>query len=106
MTVIDPAAVDWTALGELSVISAARCGIGQAIDEGLRRGLWFEGEEPPDPLAGWFRAEKAGAGDRFELRARETSCSCRRCLATGGIRQASVTVKPLPHEREAAFSSG
>ena len=69
MTVIDPADVDWTALGELSVISAARCGIGQAIDEGLRRGLWFEGEEPPDPLAGWFRAEKAGAGDRFELRA-------------------------------------
>jgi hypothetical protein len=58
---IDPADVDWTAMGELSVISAARCGIGQAIDEGLRRGLWFEGEEPPDPLAGWFPAGESVA---------------------------------------------
>jgi hypothetical protein len=68
MTVIDPADVDWTALGELSVVSAARCGIGQAIDEGLRRGLWFEGEEPPDPLAGWFPAGKAVFDGRVELR--------------------------------------
>ena len=68
MTVIDPAVVDWTALGELSVISAARCGVGQAIDEGLRRGLWFEGEEPPDPLAGWFPAGEAVSDGRVGLR--------------------------------------
>ena len=68
MTVIDPNDVDWTALGELSVVSAARCGIGQAIDEGLRRGLWFEGEEPPDPLAGWFAPGKVVADGQAELR--------------------------------------
>jgi hypothetical protein len=78
MTVIDPADVDWTTLGELSVISAARCGIGQAIDEGLRRGLWFEGEEPPDPLAGWFPPGKAVFDGRVELRSGEPACSCRR----------------------------
>jgi hypothetical protein len=69
MTVIDPADVDWTDMGELSVIWAARSGIWQAIDDGLRRGLWREGEERPDPLAGWVLTDAEPiAGGWVELR--------------------------------------
>ena len=70
MTVIDPADVDWTDMGELSVVCAARSGISQAFDEGLRRGLWREGDQPPDPLAGWFPTGDVVGDGWVELRPR------------------------------------
>ena len=63
MTVIDPATVDWQDEDDSMVGSAACGGVSQAIAEGLRRGLWAEGEEPPHPLAGWVPSgETVGVG--------------------------------------------
>ncbi len=72
MTVIDPSDVDWTGSTELAVTFAARSGIEPAITEGLRRGLWREGEDPPDPLNDWFPTDaEPVAGGRVELRPRD-----------------------------------